>query len=73
MYTVLIVGANFVNKGAQSMLFITMDELRKRIPNVKIYFATFEENIDENQYKFDIVFYNPQSVQIALHPELKKR
>lgn len=29
---ILIVGANFENKGAQSMLFITVDELKKRMP-----------------------------------------
>lgn len=27
---ILIVGANFENKGAQSMLFITVDELKKK-------------------------------------------
>lgn len=31
---ILIVGANFENKGAQSMLFITVDELKKRMPGL---------------------------------------
>lgn len=36
---VLITGANFNNKGAQSMLFVTVDEIRKRIPDCEIYFG----------------------------------
>lgn len=36
---VLITGANFNNKGAQSMLFVTIDELQKRIPDCEIYFG----------------------------------
>lgn len=34
---ILIVGANFENKGAQSMLFITVDELKKRIPDCEVF------------------------------------
>lgn len=36
---VLITGANYNNKGAQSMLFVTIDEIRKRIPHSEIYFG----------------------------------
>lgn len=36
---VLITGANFNNKGAQSMLFVTIDELRKCLPAFEIYFG----------------------------------
>ncbi len=36
---ILITGANYNNKGAQSMLFITIDELKKRIPDCDIYFG----------------------------------
>lgn len=36
---VLITGANYNNKGAQSMLFITIDEILKRIPGAEIYFG----------------------------------
>ena len=69
MKKILITGANFINKGAQSMLFITMDEIYKRIPDAEIFFATFEENIDVSKYRFKIVYYNPVSVSIALEPE----
>lgn len=34
---ILIVGANFENKGAQSMLFITVDEIKKRIPDGEVF------------------------------------
>lgn len=34
---VLIVGANFENKGSQSMLFITVDEIKKRISDCEIF------------------------------------
>ena len=69
MKKILITGANFINKGAQSMLFITMDEIYKRIPDAEIFFATFEENIDVLKYRFKIVYYNPVSVSIALEPK----
>ena len=47
---ILIVGANFNNKGAQSMLFITMDELKKRFPDCEIFFGSLGENIDLSNY-----------------------
>lgn len=67
----LIVGANFINKGAQSMLFITMDEIYKRFPDAEIFFGTFEY-IDESKYRFKTVFYNPLAVSIALDPSSLK-
>lgn len=36
---VLIAGANFNNKGAQSMLFVAIDEIKKRIPDCEVYFG----------------------------------
>ena len=69
MYKVLIIGANFINKGAQSMLFITMDEIYKRIPDADIYFGTFEDGIDTGLYKFHTVYYNSQAVHFALYPK----
>lgn len=61
----LIVGANFRNKGAQSMLFITVDELKKRVPGCNIYFA-FNDVIDKSQLKFETLFYSKDSKIIAL-------
>ena len=42
MKNILITGANFGNKGAQSMLFITVDELRKKYGDCKIWFSSYE-------------------------------
>lgn len=63
----LIVGANFANKGAQSMLFVTVDEISKRFPDSDIYFATCE-NIKEFDtiYKFKKIYYNYRTKHIAL-------
>ena len=47
----LITGANFGNKGAQSMLFVTTDELRRRFPSCSVYFDT-AENYPEENYSF---------------------
>ncbi len=52
--SILITGANFNNKGAQSMLFITVSEIRKRFPNSNIYFETLEI-IELANYKFDSI------------------
>lgn len=35
----VITGAQFANKGAQSMLFVTISELRKRYPDCDIYYV----------------------------------
>lgn len=66
MKTVIIVGANFINKGAQSMLFITCDEIKKRYPNCNVYFATVE-NYDENQFKFRRLYFSSGAKAIAMN------
>ena len=50
-FKVLIVGANFNNKGAQSMLFITVDELKRRVPDSEIYYAGCDV-FDDKTYSF---------------------
>lgn len=65
MLKVLIVGANYNNKGAQSMLFITVDEIKKRFSEADIYFAT-AEIIDEKNLTFKRIYYNELSKSIAL-------
>lgn len=62
---VMIVGANFANKGAQSMLFVTMDEIYKRIPDAAIYFMTNEKG-DFTEYRFEKKSIFPYSISIAL-------
>lgn len=54
---ILIVGANFRNKGAQSMLFVTVDELKKRMPDCVIYFGGVDF-LDENIFSFKELYYS---------------
>ncbi len=56
----LITGADFRNKGGQSMLFITISELRKRFPGCKIYYPT-NKKVDVN-YKITPIYYNFDSL-----------
>lgn len=65
MKTFFIVGAQFDNKGAQSMLFVTVDELRKRYPDCKIYCACTEW-IDNSIYNFDCIYYSDREKNIVL-------
>ena len=64
----LIVGANFENKGAQSMLFITIDEIKKRVVNPEIYFASLND-INDN-YSFKTLYYCNISKKIALEQNI---
>ncbi len=66
---VLVVGANFRNKGAQSMLFITVDEVKKRLQNCEVYFANAMAFNGEKYYFKDLFFSRP-SKKIALHDSL---
>lgn len=56
---VVIVGGELFNKGAQSMTFTTVDQIKRRFTNKKIFlFSTrdFERNKEEKDiYKFDIL------------------
>lgn len=61
----LITGANFNNKGAQSMLFITIDEIRKRSKNAEVWFATVEFG-DFQNYRFHPIYMNVLAQNIAL-------
>ena len=63
--TVWIVGANFENKGAQSMLFIAVDELKKALPDCEIFFAGGRMP-DERQYTFRHLFLTNETCSIAL-------
>ncbi|MBE6075405.1 MAG: polysaccharide pyruvyl transferase family protein [Selenomonas ruminantium] len=66
MPTIMIIGANFANKGAQSMLFTTVGIIKKRFPKSKIIFAHGDE-CDISNFNFEEVYYSPESVMIALH------
>ena len=62
---ILVVGANFTNKGAQSMLFVTMDELRKRNSDCVIYFLSNDSG-DFSNYRFIRIPYSLEAKSIAL-------
>ena len=66
MKRVLITGANMENKGAQSMLFVAVDELKKRYKDVQVYFAYSSGNFDEEKYNFKGVYYTGVTKKIAL-------
>ena len=57
---VIITGANFGNKGAQSMLFTTVAFLRRNYPNAKIFFAHGSKTpvLKENFLFDEVYFYN---------------
>ncbi|MCD7765861.1 MAG: polysaccharide pyruvyl transferase family protein [Lachnospiraceae bacterium] len=69
MKHILITGANFKNKGAQSMLFTLADAIRKMDSECRISF-TSAESCDMSEYTFDHVFYSRRSRKIVLrkHP-----
>lgn len=62
---VLIVGAQLANKGAESMLYISVDEIRKRFPDAEILFAT-EEIYNDDKYTFKKLNYSERGKIIAL-------
>lgn len=63
---VVIVGANFGNKGAQSMLFTTVAALRRRYPDVEIFFAHGNKSPCLNgNFLFDEICYNHRQIEIV--------
>ena len=67
---VIITGANFGNKGAQSMLFTTVAFLRKKYPDAKIFFAHANKTpvLNEN-FLFDEVYYSNDLLEIPFGSE----
>ena len=53
MDNIIVSGGNFNNKGAQAMLFITMEEVRRHYPDATLYFDTQEKKIDTSRYFFE--------------------
>ena len=41
MGNVIITGGDLKNKGAQAMTFVTVDEIKKRFPEERIYLAAY--------------------------------
>ena len=63
---ILITGANYNNKGAQSMLFVTMDEVKKRIPDCEIYFGCGLMDPKVDNASFRQICYSREGRYIAL-------
>lgn len=63
---VVIVGANFGNKGAQSMLFTTVATIRRSYPDSKNFFAHANGSpcLNEN-FLFEEFYYNNASFKIS--------
>ena len=63
---IIIVGANFGNKGAQSMLFTTVAALRRAYSDAKIFFAHANNSpcLDEN-FSFNEIYYAPWRLNIS--------
>ncbi|MDE5863607.1 MAG: polysaccharide pyruvyl transferase family protein [Lachnospiraceae bacterium] len=63
---VLVTGGNFKNKGAQSMLFVTIDEIRKRIPDCEVYFGCSVGDPKLSDVHFKQICYSREARYIAL-------
>ena len=64
---VIITGANFGNKGAQSMLFTTVAILRQNYPNAKIFFAHSNPTpVLKDNFLFEEVYHQRNLVKIPI-------
>lgn len=63
---IVIVGANFGNKGAQSMLFTIVAVLRRAYSDAKIFFAHADNFpcLEEN-FSFNEIYYAPWQLKIS--------
>lgn len=62
MRNIIITGGGLVNKGAQSMTFIAVSELKRRYPNHKIYVVSEtdkKQTKEYNPYLFDFIGWYP--------------
>lgn len=62
---ILITGAQLDNKGAESMLYITVDEMKKRFPNSTVYFAS-NYDYDDSNYAFKKLIMSMRGLKIAM-------
>lgn len=55
---IIITGGSFNNKGAQTMLMITLSELRLRYPNIELYYSSNDKNLrnESKVFKFKYLF-----------------
>lgn len=67
----LITGAQMDNKGAQSMLYVAVDELTERFPGSQFYFMT-EYEYDDTLFKFQKVLCTRETKLIAVSSKWKR-
>lgn len=70
---VIITGAQFKNKGAQSLLFCVVNELYNRYGNPEIYYVPLDDfrNYDTELYRFNIVCGENTPYRYEHHPCLR--
>ncbi len=74
MQKILITGGNFINKGAQSMLFCLVDSLKTKFPDAQIVmidlFPTLREQ-DKDKYTFQVLNMHIRTVLRLAFPVIK--
>lgn len=55
---ILITGANLINKGAQSMLYVTVDQMKRIFPGCIVYYATYRGD-SVKDYAFERIYWDP--------------
>ncbi|MDR5674218.1 polysaccharide pyruvyl transferase family protein [Halalkaliarchaeum sp. AArc-GB] len=72
--SIVIVGGELFNKGAQAMTFTVVDQMSKRYPEKDVYLLSgrdYERDPDEKaQYEFNILPWGPETQLSLLSPEL---
>ena len=58
---IMVVGANFDNKGSQAKLYVVIDELRKRYSDCEVYYAHNDEQLDGALYRFGKIVFNKKA------------
>ncbi len=74
MHKILITGGNFINKGAQSMLFCLVDSLKTKYPESEIVMIDLFPTIkpeEQNKYTFRIVNMHIRTVLRMAFPIIK--
>ena len=63
---VVITGANFGNKGAQSMLFTTVAVIRQKYPDAKIFFAHANKTpVLKGNFSFEEIYFHNNLLKIS--------
>lgn len=63
---IFVTGANFTNKGAQSMLFTTVSEIRRRYPDAEIFFAHADNFPALNgKFNFTEIYYHKHMFEVS--------